>query len=220
MKEINILFKKENLLIIFLFTIYILTAFNSVGFYKDDEHFQILEPIAYLLGINNVLIDDPNGYYWEWYTQYRIRPWFQPYLYLQFILILDFFNINDPFSWALSIRLISGFLGFISIVLLFSSIKKYFVNDNNLKYYFIYFTFWFFPFLHTRTSSENLSITLFIISFSFLLPYFISKSNEANLFKVITFSFFNGFINCSKATNYFYYFSFIFVGYFLQFKYL
>ena len=61
MKEINILFKKENLLIIFLFTIYILTAFNSVGFYKDDEHFQILEPIAYLLGINNVLIDDPNG---------------------------------------------------------------------------------------------------------------------------------------------------------------
>ena len=64
--------KKYYFLFCILFLSYILTAINSVGFYKDDEHFQILEPLAYLLGINNTLIDDPTGYYWEWTSGYRI----------------------------------------------------------------------------------------------------------------------------------------------------
>ena len=88
MKVLNFLFKKETLIIFFLLIIYILTAFNSVGFYKDDEHFQILEPIAYLLGLNNILIDDITGHYWEWQTNSRSRPWFQPYIYFHFIDLL------------------------------------------------------------------------------------------------------------------------------------
>ena len=71
----------KNIFIFLSFIIYILTAFNSLGFYNDDEHFQILEPIAYLLGYNKILIDDPLGYYWEWQSAHRLRPWIQPYLY-------------------------------------------------------------------------------------------------------------------------------------------
>ena len=92
---------------------------NSIGFYKDDEHFQILEPIAYLLGINTTLIDDPNRLYWEWRSGVRLRPWFQPYIYYHFISILKLFEINDPFHWALGLRLFNGGLGFIAIIYLF-----------------------------------------------------------------------------------------------------
>ena len=50
----------------------------SVGFYKDDEHFQILEPIAYLLNVNNVILKDNGYWYWEW--EYAMRPWSQSHL--------------------------------------------------------------------------------------------------------------------------------------------
>ena len=192
MKVVNFQFKQEYLLIFFLLIVYTLTAFNSVGFYKDDEHFQILEPVAYLLGLNNVLIDDNTGYYWEWQFDHRIRPWFQPYIYFQFITFLKFLNINDPFSWTLILRLFNGFLGFLSIVILFFFIKKYFIRDNNYKYYLIYFSFWFFPFLHTRTSSENLSITLFIFSFPFLLKLFLDNHCKINYLNILFISFIMG----------------------------
>lgn len=191
MKAVNFIFKKEYLIIFSLFIIYVFTAFNSVGFYKDDEHFQILEPIAYLLGLNNILLNDNSGYYWEWQFDHRIRPWLQPYLYFKLISFLKILGINDPFSWTLILRLINSLLGFISIVILFFSIKKYFTKDNNFKYYLIYFSFWFFPFLHTRTSSENLSITLFIFSFPFLLNFFLNKI-KYNFSTVIFVSFIMG----------------------------
>ena len=189
MKAVNFLFKNKYLFIIFLLITYVLTALNSVGFYKDDEHFQILEPIAYLLGLNNQLIDDVTGFYWEWQTDHRIRPWFQPFIYFQLISFLKFLNINDPFSWTLIIRLINGLIGFIGITILFFSIKKYFVKDDNIIYYLIYFSFWFFPFLHTRTSSENLSITLLIFAFPFLLNLIISQNKKFSFYKTILFSF-------------------------------
>ena len=156
----------------FLFIFYLFAAFNSIGFYNDDEHFQILEPIAYLLGINNVLINDPLGYYWEWQTAHRLRPWLQPYFYYHIIIFLKFLNFNDPFLWVLIIRLFTAFLGFISITYLFFSIKKYFTEHDRTYHYLIFFSFWFFPFLHVRTSSENLSIILFCFCFFLFVKFF------------------------------------------------
>ena len=69
------------LYIFICFCLHILASYFSIGFYSDDEHFQILEPAAYLLGINNIVIEDTTGYYWEWRNHIRMRPWFQPYLY-------------------------------------------------------------------------------------------------------------------------------------------
>ncbi len=187
MNKINVLIEKKYFLILILFFAYLLAAFNSIGFYKDDEHFQILEPIAYLLGINTTLIDDPNRLYWEWRSGVRLRPWFQPYIYYHFISILKLFEINDPFHWALGIRLFNGILGFIAITYLFFSIKKYFVKKDNIKYYLIYFTFWFYPYLFVRTSSEALSIIFFIIAFSYLLNSFQNKFEKINIYKLVFF---------------------------------
>ena len=83
--------KISNLLIIYILlglVLHLVSAFFSIGFYSDDEHFQILEPVAHLMGLNNVIIDDPTGYYWEWESWARIRPWLQPYIYYYFISFL------------------------------------------------------------------------------------------------------------------------------------
>ncbi len=193
MKEVNFIFeKKYYILFLILFLSYVLTAINSVGFYKDDEHFQILEPLAYLLGINTTLIDDPTGYYWEWTSGYRIRPWFQPFFYYQIISLVKQLNINDPFIWALVLRIFNGTLGLISVFILFFSLKKYFVKDERIQYYVIFFTFWFYPFLHVRTSSESLSITLFTITVPFFLNLFESKIIKFQIYKVVFFGFILG----------------------------
>ena len=150
------------------FFIHIIASYLSIGFYSDDEHFQILEPVAYLLGLNDIIIEDTTGYYWEWRLNVRMRPWFQPYLYYNFILFLKLIGIESPFTWTLIIRIISSLLGFLSIIYLFFTFKDDFFKKQSHFNYFIFFGFWFYPFLHSRTSSENLSITFFIISICIL----------------------------------------------------
>ena len=81
-------FKTPNLLLLYILlglVLHLVSAFFSIGFYSDDEHFQILEPVAHLMGFNNVIINDPTGHYWEWESWARIRPWLQPYIYYYFI---------------------------------------------------------------------------------------------------------------------------------------
>ncbi len=190
-----LVFEKINFkffLILLYFFIYIITAFNSVGFYSDDEHFQILEPVAYLFGLNTILLNDPLGFYWEWQPQHRIRPWLQPYFYYYIAYFLKFLNFDNPHIWALVFRLTSAFLGFCSIVYLFFSIKKYFIKEDKIYHYLIYFTFWFYPFLNVRTSSENLSIILFCFAFPFLLSIFDNKANKKNKSYIIFFGFLLG----------------------------
>ena len=52
----NVLNQKYIFFYIFLcLALHFLSTYFSIGFYSDDEHFQILEPIAYLLGLNDSL---------------------------------------------------------------------------------------------------------------------------------------------------------------------
>ena len=65
----------------------------------------------------------------------------------------------------LSLRLLSSLIGFASMIYLFVIFKDKFFNNNKIFNYLLFFTFWFYPFLHSRTSAESLSLSLFIISF-------------------------------------------------------
>ena len=163
--------KNCKLLILYIFigfVVHLICPFFSVGFYSDDEHFQIIEPTAYLLGLNEVIIDDPSGYYWEWESKTRMRPWVQPYIYYYLINLFKLIGISNSFTWILILRILSSILGFLSIVYLFFVCKNDFFKNNNHFNYFIFFGFWFYPFLHSRTSSENISIILFLAAFCFL----------------------------------------------------
>tara|TARA_Y100000590_G_scaffold276817_1_gene310804 strand:+ start:4033 stop:5481 length:1449 start_codon:yes stop_codon:yes gene_type:complete len=172
--------------------LHLISAYFTYGFYSDDEHFQILEPAAYLLGLNDVIIEDTSGYYWEWRLHIRMRPWLQPYIYYHFINLLKLFGIQDPFSWTLIIRLVSSIIGFASITYLFFTFKHIFFKTKNHFNYFIFFGFWFYPFLHSRTSAENLSITLFIFSFCILYKQLQLKQVKLNYFVFFTASFLMG----------------------------
>ena len=172
--------------------LHLISSYFSYGFYSDDEHFQILEPVAYLLGLNNVIIEDTSGYYWEWRYHIRMRPWLQPYIYYNFINLLKLIGFTDPFSWTLIIRMLSSLVGFASIIYLFFTIKKDFIKKETHFTYFFFFSFWFYPFLHSRTSSENLSITLFIFSFCVLYKQLNLNKINFNYFILFASSFLMG----------------------------
>ncbi len=174
--------KKVPLIKKYLFITIILhfvSAYFSQGFYKDDEHFQILEPIAYLLNFNNIILNDNGYWYWEW--EYAMRPWTQSYLYYVLIKLAQFFNINNPFIWAFIIKFFSSAVGLISIFYLFQTFKKNFNFKETHFNYLLFFSFWFYPFIHSRTSSENLGISIFIISFCFLYKSIIENNKKYNL---------------------------------------
>ena len=65
--------------IFYAFFLHLISAYFSQGFYKDDEHFSILEPIAYLLGLNEVIFNDNGRWYWDF--DHAMRPWSQSYIY-------------------------------------------------------------------------------------------------------------------------------------------
>ena len=189
----NVLNQKYIFFYIFLcLALHILSTHFSIGFYSDDEHFQILEPIAYLLGLNDKVINDLEGFYWEWQNDKRMRPWLQPVLFYHLIKILKFFNFNDPFVWTFIIRLFSSIIGFISIIYLFFSTKNEFFKKNTHFNYLLFFTFWFFPFLHSRTSSENLGLSFFIIALSFFYNELKKNNKKSNYLLYLNFSFFLG----------------------------
>ena len=160
--------------------LHLISCYFSIGFYADDEHYQILEPLAYLLGINEILLNDNRHWYWEWELQ--MRPWLQPTIYYYLVVIFKTIGINNSFDWTFLIRLLSSLLGFCSLVYLFKTVKELFFKENNHFNYLLFFTFWFYPFLHSRTSSENLSLTLFIFAFCFLFKQLINSNTKNNLF--------------------------------------
>lgn len=181
-------FIKNNYLIIFILIgiiLHLISIYFTIGFYSDDEHFQILEIAAYKLGINKIAINDPTGYYWEWENHIRMRPWIQPFLYFKLISIFKIYS-NDPFVWTLILRFLSSIIGFISIVCLFFTFKNIFFKNNKIFNYFLFFSFWFYPFLHSRTSSENISLSIYIISLCILYKFITEKKI---LFNIYYFSF-------------------------------
>ena len=192
--------------IFLLFTIFLglllhlISAYYSIGFYSDDEHFQILEITAYLLGLNEIAINDPSGYYWEWDESTRMRPWLQPFIFYHFINFLKLFFPNDPFMWTLVIRVCLSLFGYLSLIYLFFTLKNFFIIKNYKFSYLIFFTFWFYPFLHSRTSSENLGLILFIFSFCILFKNIVNPKNTFDIYRFSFGSFLMGIAMAIKFT--------------------
>ena len=156
----NILSKKIDIkwFILLGVVLHLISTIYTVGFYNQDEHFQVLSPLETLLGINNSL---------TWEFSYRIRPWLQPYFYFYIAQILNFLQISDPFLLTFFLRLISSIIGFCSILVLYDHFKSRLNIDNNFSKLVI-FSFAFYAYLHARTSSENLSISMLIFGMVFL----------------------------------------------------
>tara|TARA_B110000438_G_scaffold294368_1_gene335672 strand:+ start:2884 stop:4389 length:1506 start_codon:yes stop_codon:yes gene_type:complete len=173
--------------------LHFISIYFSVGFYKDDEHFQILEPVAYWLGLNDILIEGSGGQYWEWELHHKIRPWLQVNIFYYIIILFKHLGIQNPFDWTLLIRFFVSILGYLSIIYMFVSIKKDFFKKDTHFTYLLFFSFWFYPFLHSRTSSENLGITVFTFAFCFLYTRVKKKDFNINILTFLIFSLILGF---------------------------
>tara|TARA_B100000927_G_C16462382_1_gene468359 strand:+ start:831 stop:2258 length:1428 start_codon:yes stop_codon:yes gene_type:complete len=154
------------------FILHLIAAYFSLGYYSADEHYQIIGPLEKLLNIETKL---------TWEFDYRIRPWLQTYFYFFIIKIIDFINIDNPFILAFILRLVSSLIGFISIIFLYDHFKVKFNINNNISKILI-FGFWFYAFLHARTSSENLSISMLIIGVIFFDKFISSYNNKKKLY--------------------------------------
>lgn len=171
-KNINI-----NWFILLGLFLHIVASYFTIGYFNEDEHFQIIAPLEKLLNIENTL---------TWEFESKIRPWIQPYFYYGIINLIDFLNINNPFTLSFILRLISSLIGFLSIIVLYNHLKLQLNLDNNFSKLLI-FSFWFYAFLHSRTSSENLSISMLIFGFV-LFDRFVSFENQKNKFVIAIFS--------------------------------
>jgi phosphatidylinositol glycan class B len=150
---------------------YIVTAFNSNGFYHPDEHFQILEFANFKS--NDSPVEDLS---WEY--QAKIRPTMQIWLAYSLFNVLKFFGAYNPFFAAFILRLITGMLSITAIYLFCKNTATYFkVKDLNL-YLVISLFLWFVPFISVRYSSETWSGLFLILAIS---QYFGNRKNAVSV---------------------------------------
>jgi phosphatidylinositol glycan class B len=146
-------------LVLFLaILVYVITAFNSHGYYHADEHYQIIEFAGLKLGTHS-----PADVAWEYKAQ--IRPALQPTISFIVFKGLQAVNITNPYTQALFLRLLTAFLSLFVIHFFIKNTEYQLKNDRSKKlYYFLSYLLWFIPFLSVRFSSETWSGLFFLWS--------------------------------------------------------
>ena len=146
-----------------LFTL--LYVIFSDGFYHPDEYFQILE-YAHM----KLFGTSPEELPWEY--QAMMRPGFQPLIAYGLGKLLTSIHFYDPFILQALLRLFSGTLSVIALLLFCRAIRPFFRTENEEKWYLILgFFVWFMAYFHVRFSSETLSGNLLLLLVSMLLLF-------------------------------------------------
>lgn len=139
----------------------------SIGYYNHDEQRQVLQMVGYKLS----MIDKS---FLDFQYQSQIRSWLHPIMYVWIGKIYLLFAKPDPFHLAMVFRFFSSLLGISSIWVLFKSFKTKLSFEISSENYFLFSSLmWFIPFLHARTSNENLCTSFFIFGL-----YFFKKSGK------------------------------------------
>ncbi len=141
--------RPESAGILILLISHLLAAVYSTGFHHPDEHCQILEFANHASG----LLQDTSLLRWEYQSQ--IRPWFQPLLHAGLMKPAILAGVFEPHAFATLFRLIYGLLNILALWSLWRAFRE---RDGIDPEGFLWISLiWFFPYLHVRTSSENLS---------------------------------------------------------------
>ncbi len=159
--------------IVFLIALFahLVASWYSFGFHHLDEHYQIWEWANYITGISPTEVHLP----WEWGAQ--IRPWFQALFHAAGMKAALGMGIFEPFSFAFATRVLYAVANWVSLICFWNVWKK----RENLSPYWSFFiaTLWFFPYIHVRTSSENLAGIFLTFAFTcFLNPENETKERE------------------------------------------
>ncbi len=149
---------------------HVLAAIFSVGYHHPDEHYQILEFANAFLGRTPYEVLP-----WEYAAQ--IRPWLQPLLMAGLFRGLEFFGLSSGVDWALFSRVLYAALNLFSLHALSQAMPNP-TKACKSVFWFTAATLWFFPYVHSRTSAENLSGILF--TFALAKEFAAIRDNSQN----------------------------------------
>jgi len=140
-----------------LAAVILVTAWFSETFYFPDEHYQVLEFMAFKLGITPAS-DLP----WEYAA--RIRPWFQPLVYFLVAKPLLLLGLKDMFAIAFVLRLATGLFSLLGLAAFARAVLPAIEGDEEKRAFIHYLPlFGFLPYLFVRTASETFSAAFFAL---------------------------------------------------------
>ena len=143
--------------ILILAAVTLVTAWFSETFYFPDEHYQILEFMAFKLRITQ-----PAELPWEFSV--RIRPWFQPLVYFLIAKPAMLVGVKDMFVIAFILRLATGLFSLLALAAFARAILATIEGDEEKRAFVRYLPlFGFLPYLFVRTSSETFSAAFFAL---------------------------------------------------------
>jgi phosphatidylinositol glycan class B len=143
--------------------VYVVTAFNSHGYYHADEHYQIVEFAGIKLGTHK-----PFEVAWEYEEQ--VRPTVQPTICFLVIKMFTILDNSNPYWQMFCLRLLSAVLALTAIGLFVKRTINQFDNKYvRLGYFVLSYLLWFIPYLSVRFASESWSGLFFLLSLAVLL---------------------------------------------------
>lgn len=148
-----------------------IAAIFNTGIFHADAHYQIFEFISY-----KYYGTPAKDLAWEFHA--AIRPWFQPFVYIQWIKLFEWVGLSDKTLYPTFFRLISVLINFLMTLSMTSVLLKTFQHRWQQLWSILLLNFiWFIPFLSARTSAEGLGMSLMGLAFAhFYLPILESKS--------------------------------------------
>ena len=152
--------------------LHLLAAYRSQGFYRCDEHFQVIEYLS------SKLFGTPADLGWQ-YTK-QIRPWFQPAVYYPFAELLVACGVRDPFTLAWVFRSLSALLGWWSLAALGRWLPLWFADGRVRRGALLAMNFFYLvPMLDCRTSAENFSQAFVLLGLERLLSWNYGSPSES-----------------------------------------
>lgn len=153
--------KIERLAVLIALVAHLLAAYFSYGYHHLDEHYQIWEWANYYLNLS------PDRVHLPWEYNAQIRPWFQPFIHALGMKVALLLNIFNPFSFACFARMLYAVANVGSLMALWKTTRDQ--EKLNPLWFLLISTLWFFPYIHARTSSENLAGIFLTLAFAHYL---------------------------------------------------
>ncbi|SDB85870.1 glycosyltransferase family protein [Williamwhitmania taraxaci] len=142
--------------------VYLITAYNSHGYYHADEHYQIVEFSGIKLGTHA-----PSDLAWEY--EAKLRPALQPTICFLVFSGLKSTGETNPYTMVMWLRILTALLSLVIITFFIKQTLSLFSRETDKKAYILLSYFlWFIPLLSVRFSSETMSGLMLLLALALL----------------------------------------------------
>lgn len=127
--------------------VHLITAWFSKGYHSADEHFQIVAFAQWKL-------DELPAEHLAWEFEERIRSSIQPWIATGIFSAASVIGLDDPFSKAFLLRLLTALLSLITVRAFVNAMMGSIHEALRKTYVIVSYFLWFLPFLHVRFAGE------------------------------------------------------------------